>query len=147
MLHVKGFSMRGFTLIELLIVMAIIGILAAVVLVGIDPVDKINAANDTKVQRDINALANAMESYAAINNGTYATTQAQLVTNGDLKAQLTAPAGYTAYTLVGGVTGEAHGQVKSKRFVNATPSTPSWAWCSSSGRAGAVASMANGTCP
>lgn len=130
--------MKGFTLIELLIVMGIIGILAAVVLVGIDPVDRINAANDTKVQRDLNALANAMEAYAANNNGTYATSQTELANSGDLKVALVAPTNYSAYVLNGGSTGSAYGQVKSKKYVSATPIKLFWGWCSVSGRAGPV---------
>jgi len=145
---------KGFTLIELLIVIAIIGILAAVVLIGIDPVDKINAANDSKVQRDINALGNAMEAYAATHDGIYPDVsggdiQDQLVTTGDLKVKLTAPNGYAAYTVSGGASGEAHGQVKSKRYVNAAAPGPyqGWSWCSNSGKAGPTATSANGQCP
>lgn len=136
--------MKGFTLIELLIVIGIIGVLAAVVLVGIDPVDKINAANDSKVQRDINALANAMESYAANSNGTYVTLQSSLVTHGDLKVALTAPGGYITYGLSGGAqAATVYGQLKSKKYTSAN--TPTFVWCSNSGRAGATASST--TCP
>ncbi len=136
---------KGFTLIELLIVIGIIGVLAGVVLVGIDPVDKINAANDTKVQRDINALANAMESYAATHQGDYTTSQALLVTSGDLKVVLTQPSGYSGYTVTGGTTGMVAGQLKSKKYINGAPVTLAWVWCSNSGKAGATANTA--TCP
>jgi len=134
----------GFTLIELLIVIAVLGVLAAVTVMGIDPIDKINAANDTKIQRDTNALSTAMEAYAVANNGVYAADQAILVTSGDLKTTLTAPTGYSAYTVSGGATGKAYSQLKSKKYVNAN--TPNWVWCSASGKAGATANPA-GTCP
>lgn len=144
---------KGFTLIELLIVIGIIGVLAGVVLVGIDPVDKINAANDTKIQRDINALANAIESYAATNGGSYfgptgaALTQADLVTTGNLKLALTPPTGYTCanYSITStATTAQASCVLKSKKYTSvATADT--WVWCSSTGRAGATADAT--TCP
>ncbi|MBI2036069.1 type II secretion system protein [Candidatus Microgenomates bacterium] len=144
---------RGFTLIELLIVIGIIGVLAGVVLVGIDPVDKINAANDTKVQRDINALANAVESYAATNNGSYfgpggaAVTQADLVSTGNLKVVLAPPTGYSCanYSITSTAsTAQASCPLKSKKYTSvATADT--WVWCSSSGKAGATADAT--TCP
>lgn len=149
---------KGFTLIELLIVIAIIGILAALVLVGIDPLDKINAANDSKVQRDINALANAVEAYAVANNGSYlspsglAIKQADLVNAGELKLALKPPTGYICsspddYNLTStATTAQAACPLKSKKYTNAATPVPNWVWCSSSGKAGATANPP-GTCP
>lgn len=69
----KGFiASAGFTLIELLIVIAILGIIIAAVIAGIDPVDKINAANDAKVQADIGAIGTAHEAYTTQHLGAYA---------------------------------------------------------------------------
>lgn len=133
----------GFTLIELLIVIAILGVLAAATLAGIDPVDKINSANDSKVQSDIATLATSMEAYAVNNSATYATTQDALKAGNQLNAVLSAPTGYSAYTVTGGTTGMVTGQLKSKKYV--TPSTASWVWCSSSGKAGPTANAT--TCP
>ena len=136
---------KGFTLIELLIVMAVIAVLAGITIVGLDPVDRVNAANDAKVQKDVTALASAMETYAATNAGTYATSQAQLTTNGDIKIILTAPSGYSTYTFSGGAgaAATAYGTLKSKKYTN--PGTTYWVWCSGSGRAGAKTSSS--TCP
>lgn len=93
------FSSKGFTLIELLIVIAILGVLAAGVLVAIDPVDKINAANDAKVQSDIGVQASASEAYAATHGGFYPAAAADLSASGELKTAPAAPTGYT-YTFV-----------------------------------------------
>jgi len=133
---------KGFTLIELLIVIAILGVLAAVTMVGIDPIDKINAANDSKVQSDISSIATAMESYAVSSSGNiYATDQLTLVNNGDLKMQLIPPTGYSYTVEGGGLTGKVYSPLKSKKYRN----TPFWVWCSASGKAGAILSSSN--CP
>jgi prepilin-type N-terminal cleavage/methylation domain-containing protein len=51
---------KGFTLIELLIVIAIIGILAAAILVAVDPVRRIQASRDARRSSETNALLNAV---------------------------------------------------------------------------------------
>jgi prepilin-type N-terminal cleavage/methylation domain-containing protein len=51
----------GFTLIELLVVIAVLGILASVVLVAINPAERINEANDSGVQSDVSQVATAVE--------------------------------------------------------------------------------------
>lgn len=53
------FSSKGFTLIELLIVIAILGILAAVVLVAINPGQRIAAARNSRVRADLVSLGSA----------------------------------------------------------------------------------------
>lgn len=136
----------GFTLIELLVVIAILAILAVGVLVAIDPIDKINSGNDSKVQSDIGQIANAMEAYAVSHNGLYAADLDTLKTVGELKIIPTAPTGYAGYTVgAGGSSQTACGELKSKKYVNAVPSTPSWVWCSSTGKAGSTAGCS--TCP
>jgi prepilin-type N-terminal cleavage/methylation domain-containing protein len=55
----KGAS-KGFTLIELLIVIAIIGFLAAAVLVAVDPVKRIQDARDARRFSEVNAMLNAV---------------------------------------------------------------------------------------
>lgn len=140
----KKMLTKGFTLIELLVVIAILGIIMAAVVAGIDPIDKIRAANDAKVQADIGVLGTAFEANATLNSGTYAASQAALVTAGDLKVALVAPTGYTAYTVgsVGGSgTRSVYTDLKSKKY----DATPYWMWCSSTGRAGAVVDTT--TCP
>ncbi len=63
----KGKS--GFTLIELLVVIGIIGILAAVVLVAVNPGRQFSSARDTQRRADLYSITNAIYQYAAENNG------------------------------------------------------------------------------
>lgn len=59
----------GFTLIELLVVMAILAILFALVLVAVNPVRQTQQANNTQRRSNINTIVNAVNQYAADNNG------------------------------------------------------------------------------
>ena len=54
-------SRKGFTLIEMLIVIAIIGILSSVVLVGLGPVQR--RGRDARRQADLREVQNALELY------------------------------------------------------------------------------------
>lgn len=145
---------KGFTLIELLIVIAILGILAAGILVAVDPVDKISAANDSKVQNDISGAGRASEAYATVHSGFYPATLAELESSGELKRVPVAPGGYNAYAVTmvpnpctSGTTCTniiITGQLKSKRYTSVN--TPVWRYESSSGKSCAVAT-AGTTCP
>jgi len=62
---------KGFTLIELLVVIAIITILAAALIIGINPARHFkNARNATRLSQ-MNSIASAIYSYAVENNGTF----------------------------------------------------------------------------
>lgn len=86
---------KGFTLIELLIVIAILGILAAAVLVAVNPAKRQNQAKDAQTKSDIGQIATALQAYFTTpGSGSYP-SGAQglnlLVTNGDLVKLPTPP--------------------------------------------------------
>ncbi len=60
----------GFTLIEILIVIGIIAILAAIVLVAINPSRQFAQANNTQRSSNVNAILNAVGQYTVDNKGT-----------------------------------------------------------------------------
>jgi prepilin-type N-terminal cleavage/methylation domain-containing protein len=146
---------KGFTLIELLVTIAIVAVLAAAVLVAINPQDKIYSANDSTVQADVAAIATASSTYATANSGFYPATIAQLVP-GELTIAPTAPTGYSAYSLVAapsGCTGGTTctsvvvtGQVKSTRLTATAASPKFWRYESSTNKS-CIALTATTACP
>jgi prepilin-type N-terminal cleavage/methylation domain-containing protein len=97
----------GFTLIELLITIAIIGILSAAVLVGLNPAQKMKQAGDSKVKSDVGQAATALQSYYILHqyyplSGT-GNMNTALTGAGDLGAALnTTTYTYLAYKASGG---------------------------------------------
>lgn len=69
MLKIKRATERGFTLIELLVVIGIIGILAAVVLVAVNPGRQFALTRDTQRQSDLLQITNAIYEFAAEHDG------------------------------------------------------------------------------
>lgn len=63
----------GFTLIELLVVIAVIGVLATVIVVVINPTEQLNRAKDAGRKSDLRQIADAIEKYNVI-YGHYPTT-------------------------------------------------------------------------
>lgn len=55
----KSFSSKGFTLIELLIVIAILGVLAAAILIAINPAQRIASARNARVKSDLSSIGNS----------------------------------------------------------------------------------------
>jgi len=62
-------SQKGFTLIELLVVIGVIAILAAVVLVAVNPGRQFAQARDTQRRSDLYSITNAIYQYMAEHNG------------------------------------------------------------------------------
>jgi prepilin-type N-terminal cleavage/methylation domain-containing protein len=62
-------AVRGFTLIEILVVIGIIAILAAVVLIAINPARQFAQANNSQRTSNVNAILNAIGQYSADNHG------------------------------------------------------------------------------
>ena len=60
---------KGFTLIEILVVIGILAILLAIVLIAINPQQQFRQANNTQRRSDVNAILNAVSSYAAQHKG------------------------------------------------------------------------------
>ena len=94
---------QGFTLIELLIVIAILGVLAAALLVAIDPVEQLARGRDSGRKSTVNQLGRSMQAYYTTTNS-YATQNATwittLVTAGEAKIAPANPTGGAGYTAV-----------------------------------------------
>lgn len=137
--------LRGFTLIELLIVIAIMGILAAAVLVAINPAKRQNQARDAQVKGDIGSIATALQAYFTTpGQGSYPDGLDDLVTNQDLTAIPTPPGGgaYTGSNYVVapvGCTGLAGSLCTSAKlmFTLFDPAATGnvWCWQSTTGKA------------
>ena len=79
---------KGFTLIELLIVMAILGVLAVVVLVAINPVQQLARTRDAGRKSGVSQIGRALEAYYTSRGGTYVSESTSwigdLVTAGEI---------------------------------------------------------------
>src|SRR3989344_1638911 len=95
------FSSKGFTLIELLIVIAVLGVLAAVVLVAINPAEQLKRGRDASRLQIVVQLGHATQAYFT-SQGTLpvpsATWQDRLTESGDLNTALSVPSAAPAPT-------------------------------------------------
>ena len=74
-------NQQGFTLIELLVVIGVIAILAAIVLVAVNPGRQFAQARDTQRRADLYSLTNAIYQYAAEHEGVLPDTDGDDTTN------------------------------------------------------------------
>lgn len=73
-LKIKYQREEGFTLIELLIVIAILGTLAVVVLLALNPIQQLARTRDSGRSSTVTQLGHALEAYATTHNGVYPST-------------------------------------------------------------------------
>lgn len=71
---------RGFTLIELLLVIGIIAILAAIVIVAINPTKQLGDARNAQRRSDVKTILDSVYQYALDNNGNIPSTITTLTT-------------------------------------------------------------------
>ncbi|MBI3396839.1 type II secretion system protein [Candidatus Woesebacteria bacterium] len=76
----------GFTLIELLIVIAILGLLAVVVIVALNPVENLAKTRDSGRLSTVAQMGHALEAYAANHNGAYVQANGQVGTTACVSA-------------------------------------------------------------
>jgi len=116
----------GFTLIELLIVIAILGILAAAVLVAINPGKRTRQAQDAKRKNDIGSLATEIQAYyTSPGQGLYPSSLEVLVDEDYLKQMPQDPTATSNYGYDYGTTEAAVWAT----LAEPTSTGGSWLWC------------------
>jgi prepilin-type N-terminal cleavage/methylation domain-containing protein len=146
--------LRGFTLIELLIAIAILCILAAGILIAINPAEKIAKAKDSTKKTTVSQLTRALESYSIANGNQYPPANnawiTSLINNGELK-NLPQPIpsscaiqqnGYCYKLSVDGTEAVIYTSLESsERPSGASGTTPYFLWSSATGESGTYYSI------
>jgi prepilin-type N-terminal cleavage/methylation domain-containing protein len=93
---------KGFTLIELLIVIAVLGVLAATLLVVVNPIEQLARGEDSGRKSSVAQLGRSLQAYYTANDSTYPSVAGtpswdqRLITSGEIKTFPTNPSGVTA---------------------------------------------------
>lgn len=99
-------SKKGFTLIELLIVIAVLGVLAAVVLVAINPVEQLARGRDAGRKNTVGQLNSAAQAYYTVRQG-YPTASATWITDLVNAGEIRSVPAAVPYSLLGACTTNA----------------------------------------
>ena len=144
---------HGFTLIELLVVIGILGILAAAVLVAVNPAKRQRQARDSSRKTNIGTLAHALDAYyVSRGNGYYPTPDGcgtsggltALTTSGDLKEVPTGPTGDDYCLTLGGAPANSEAALYAT-LEDPTSGDGDWLWCWQSA-IGKVQEITSGSC-
>ena len=101
---------RGFTLIELLIVIAIIGVLAVVILVAINPQEQLARTRDAGRTSSVTQLGHAFQAYGTSHEGDYVTENNTWVTSMVTAGEIATAPGALAYSITGTAACSAAGR-------------------------------------
>jgi prepilin-type N-terminal cleavage/methylation domain-containing protein len=112
---------KGFTLLEILLVIAAIGILAAIVIVAINPNRQLAQARNAQRRSDVNTILNALYQYNIDNNGSFPgtidTTLREVSSGQDCTQPGTAPAADIADTNLSALAPD---------YLSSLPTDPQW---------------------
>jgi type IV pilus assembly protein PilA len=127
-LRAKIQNRAGFTLIELLVVIGIIGILAAIVLVAVNPGRQFAQARDAQRRADLLGITNSVYQFAAEHNGNLPDTNTDANVNSFPSSPTHIGSGAGNYNL--GAAGEIEAAVGSQElvvptYIAAIPKDPS----------------------
>jgi len=92
---------KGFTLIELLIVIAVLGVLAAVVLVAINPFQQLAKSRDAGRQSVTSQLGEATVTYSIQNGGSFPTANATWITTLQTSGEVSVIPAAISYSIAG----------------------------------------------
>ncbi|OGM28443.1 hypothetical protein A2962_04780 [Candidatus Woesebacteria bacterium RIFCSPLOWO2_01_FULL_39_61] len=92
---------KGFTLIELLIVIAILGVLAVVILVAINPQEQLARTRDAGRTSSVTQLGHALQAFGASHEGDYVTESNTWVTDLVTAGEIAVVPGNLAYNITG----------------------------------------------